>query len=121
MIVNAIKEKRQLEKIKKEMKRDGNILALSLFTCGINSALRISDLLNLTFEDIKGNRIYLKESKTKKFKQFPINTNFKNAIEDLKLYYNKLGITPTGYLFKATGNRARNLKKSISRQYAYEL
>ena len=121
MTVEAIKEKRQLEKIKKEMKRDSNILALALFTCGINSALRISDLLSLTFEDIKGDRIYIKESKTKKGKQFPINANFKEAVEDLKLYYNRLGIKPIGYLFKATGNRARSLDKAISRQYAYEI
>lgn len=43
-----------------------------LFTIGINSGLRISDLLQLTVEDVKGkDRISIQEQKTAAQKDFP--------------------------------------------------
>ena len=49
-----------------------------LFTLGINCGLRISDILSLNIEDVKGkNFIQITEKKTGKFKKFPINAKLK--------------------------------------------
>jgi len=59
-----------------------------LFVLGINSGLRVSDLLRLNIEDVlseKGkvmDRIVIKEQKTGKIKNFPIGGNAKKAIEE---------------------------------------
>ncbi len=63
-----------------------------LFVLGINSGLRISDLLSLKIGDIKNGKIrdniIIRERKTGKGKQFPINRVSSEAIE---LYLNALG------------------------------
>ncbi len=64
-----------------------------LFVLGINSGLRISDLLNLRLEDVvdaKGmpvDRITIREKKTGKEKDFPLG---KTAIKAIKLYVDSL-------------------------------
>lgn len=73
----------------KDIRNVENILAkknqrnLLLFTMGINSGLRISDILALNVGDVKNkNYIQIKEKKTKKFKKFPINAKLKPMIND---------------------------------------
>ncbi|MDD4238044.1 MAG: site-specific integrase [Desulfotomaculaceae bacterium] len=64
-----------------------------LFVLGINSGLRISDLLNLRLVDVvddKGkpvDRITIREKKTGKEKDFPLG---KSAIKAIKLYVDSL-------------------------------
>ena len=58
-----------------------------LFVLGINSGLRISDLLKLKVSDVSErgkvkDRIRLREKKTNKFKDFPISNNAKKAIKE---------------------------------------
>ena len=49
-----------------------------LFTLGINSGLRVSDILKLNVSDVKSKtHIELKEKKTGKYKKFPINNKLK--------------------------------------------
>jgi integrase len=82
--VNPIREIRKIEDIKKLI---GNKRDLLLFVMGINTALRISDLLLLTLGDIVDERgqvrqaIALKEKKTGKTKEFPLNSSIKQAIK----------------------------------------
>lgn len=56
---------------------------LLLFTLGINTALRISDLLTLTVADVAGDHITLRESKTGKIKRIKINASAREAIRKL--------------------------------------
>jgi len=56
---------------------------LLLFIVGINSSLRISDILTLTVGDINGDYIVLTEKKTGKRKSIRINYAIKNAVERL--------------------------------------
>jgi len=59
-----------------------------LFTMGINSSLRVSDLLSLKICDVTDDTnkikdsITLKEQKTGKSKSFPLNESVKKALKD---------------------------------------
>lgn len=84
--VQPIRNLKQIETIKKLLKQQ-NLRDFCLFTVGINSGLRISDLLNLRISDVieKGkvkDRIRLREKKTNKFKDFPLSNNTKSAIKE---------------------------------------
>ena len=50
---------------------------------GINSGLRVSDILALNISDVKNKSyIELREKKTNKFKRFPINLQIQNEISN---------------------------------------
>lgn len=78
--VEPIRSKADIERMKKSLHgRD-----LLLFTVGINSALRISDILKLKVGDLRGkDYIAMKEKKTGKTKRFEINKSIKKAIKEL--------------------------------------
>lgn len=90
-IVQPIRDINKINAIKEILLNDKNNGTRNhlLFVLGINSGLRISDLLNLKISDILDNNnkiksfITLREQKTGKPKLFPINTNTNKAI---KLY-----------------------------------
>lgn len=74
--VQPLKTKRDINKIKKVLHgRD-----LLLFTIGINSTLRIGDILNLRVGDVIGDYIDLREQKTGKLKRIKINRAIKDAV-----------------------------------------
>ena len=98
--VGAIKDKKQIEKIKlilKDSPRD-----YLLFVMGINTGLRISDLLNLTFGDVLDDSntvtdsIKVKEKKTGKTKTFFVNDAVRNVLQEC---INDFQVEPTDYLF----------------------
>lgn len=102
--VQPIKSIRDISRMKKALRgRD-----LLLFTLGINTALRISDLLTLTTSDVSGDYIVLTESKTKKTKRIKINASAREAIRKLA--------PEDGPLFPS-----RKGGKSISRVQAYRI
>ena len=75
---------------------------LNLLNMGVNMTLRISDLLNLKFEDIKSdNTVFVKEKKTQKGKIIKLNKTCQQAVKDLKKFYKKSGYKnySKGYLF----------------------
>lgn len=84
--VQPIRDKKKIESIKKILKAT-NLRDYCLFILGINSGLRISDLLNLQVSDLvneKGkvkDRITIREKKTNKNKDFPISDTAKKAID----------------------------------------
>lgn len=70
--MNKVEPIRSIEKIdemKKFLVTDRNVM---LFTLGINSGLRISDIIKLTVDDVK-EEIIVREKKTGKIKQFKLN------------------------------------------------
>lgn len=90
---------------------------LNLLNIGVNVALRISDLLNLKFEDIKSdNTIFVKEKKTKKTKIIKLNKTSQQSIKDLKKFYKKEGYKnhSKGYLFKSQQHQQRVDYKDVS-------
>lgn len=84
--VQPIRDVKQIDTIKKLLKQQ-SLRDYCLFVLGINSGLRISDLLKLRISDIsdKGkikDRIRLREKKTNKFKDFPLSNSTKSALKE---------------------------------------
>ncbi len=84
--VQPIRDIKQIETIKKLLKQQ-SLRDYCLFVLGINSGLRISDLLKLRISDVseKGkitDRIRLREKKTNKCKDFPLSNSTKSALKE---------------------------------------
>lgn len=110
--VQPIRDKKTLEKMKSYLLKQ-NQRDYVLFVIGINSGLRISDLLSLSVEDVKGKeRITIRERKTKKNKDFPLSDTSKKVIAD----YLKQQDLNAGALFPS-----RKGHKAISRIQAYRI
>lgn len=106
--INAIKDM-----LKKQSQRD-----LLLFVFGINTGIRVSDLLSLKVKDIwDGNKIkeflYLHDTKSGKLKAFYLN----NRVQiELKNYLDSFNFKESDYLFKSKKD-----DKPITRQQAYRI
>ena len=76
-IVQPIRDKKKLEEMKEELRKSGTRNYL-LFLLGINTGLRVSDIVKLQVKDVKDPSGTMKEyvtiieKKTKKVKKFPI-------------------------------------------------
>lgn len=84
--VQPIRDLKQIETIKKLL-RLRSLRDYCLFVLGINSGLRISDLLKLRIFDVSErckikDRIRLREKKTNKFKDFPLSNSTKSALKE---------------------------------------
>src|SRR5690554_5075944 len=102
MEVQPIRCKKEIERMKRSLHgRD-----LLLFIIGINTNLRISDILPLTREDFDGDHIRVKEKKTGKYRLIRINDSIRKAIAELA--------PDSGYLFPS-----RKGGKPISTTQAY--
>ena len=79
-VVQPIKKIEDIQKIKKYLaKKPRDAL---LFSFGINTGLRISDILSLDIGDVKGrDYIEIREKKTNKYKKFPLNRFLKEEID----------------------------------------
>jgi integrase len=95
-----------------------------LFSLGINSGLRVSDLLKLKVRDVQDGKgkmneyITVKEQKTKKVKRFPINKTSKKAIKE---YLASREYNPDTYLFESRKRDSAGNSRPISRIQAYEI
>lgn len=83
--VEPIRDRAKIEAIKSYLK-GRNTRDWLLFVLGINTGLRVSDLLNLKIKDVVDNRgkirenIVIRERKTGKEKKFSINKNARKAL-----------------------------------------
>ena len=79
-VVQPIKKLEDIQKIKKYLaKKPRDAL---LFSFGINTGLRISDILSLDVGDVKGrDYIEIREKKTTQYKKFPLNRFLKEEID----------------------------------------
>ena len=103
--VEPIRSARKIIAIKHILKAEKNPRNYLLFTLGINSALRISDLLALKIKDvlnrageIKGN-IYIRQMKTGKEVSPRINDSIREALEHY--FKNTTKYDMEDYLFKS--------------------
>ncbi len=82
-LVEPIKSKNDIEAVERYLSNKNKRNRL-IFTFGINTGLRVSDILGLNVEDVEGtNYVEIKEKKTGKYKRFPLNKKLKELI---KLY-----------------------------------
>lgn len=110
--VQPIRDKKKIEEMKTELLKQG-YRDYMLFVLGINTGLRISDLLDLKVQDVKDKtHIILTEQKTGKIKRFMINGQLK---QDIDKYIDNMG--DNEYLFQSQ----KGYNKPISRVQAYRI
>lgn len=111
-LVQPIRDKGLIEKFKTELLKQG-YRDYMLFVIGINTGLRISDILKLKVSDVKDkSHITIKETKTSKDKRFLINSRLR---EDTDKYIE--GMEDSEYLFQSR----KGTNKPISRIQAYRI
>ncbi|WP_459907135.1 site-specific integrase [Desulfotomaculum defluvii] len=115
--MQPIRDKKKIEAMKKILKA-GSLRDYALFTLGINSGLRISDLLKLKVSDVlEGkkirDRIIIREQKTGKAKDFPLGKTAKKSLEEHLASWTH---QPEDFLF-----RSRKGKGALTRQQAYNI
>ncbi|MCP3762544.1 site-specific integrase [Domibacillus sp. A3M-37] len=107
--VQPIRSKEDLDNMKWSLKRHCSERDYILFLLGINSGLRVGDLLELKVKQIRGkNEITVKEGKTKKVRKI----HLKQIKEELEEYIRTLG--DTEWLFPS-----RKGDRPITRIQAY--
>lgn len=117
--VHPIYNVKKIDAMKKILKST-NIRDYCLFTLGINTGLRISDLLKLTIGEVVnekgkiGDGIKLREQKTGKLKDFPFGATTKKALTEYLA--TREGAKPEESLFPS-----RKGGKPISRVQAYRV
>lgn len=108
--VLPLKNKNDIERIKKVL--EAKPRDLLLFIIGINTALRISDILPLRVRDITDTHIEIVEKKTGKKKRIKINVAIRDAVRDLV----PKDAEPSDWLFPS-----RKGNKPISRSQAWRV
>lgn len=81
-LVEPIRDREQLKAVEEYLASKSRRNQL-IFAFGINTGLRVSDILGLNIEDVK-NKTYvvIKEKKTGKYKRFPLNNKLKTLIRE---------------------------------------
>ncbi len=124
--MSPIKDKRELEAMKKYFLGKNEIRNYTLFCVGINTALRISDILSLRWKDVYDfkcrsfkKHLQLREQKTKKASSIFLNKEALNALKKLLTYCSKsrLPIKENDFIF--TGKK--HTGKPLSRSQAYRI
>ncbi len=106
--VQPIRDTKKIDAMKSIMKGESNYRDLLLFVLGINTGLRISDILALKWSSFLngggrllkvGDQLNVVEIKTKKVKSFVIN---RSVAEALKLYHDSLAnVNPDDPVFSS--------------------
>jgi integrase len=119
--VDPIRDVAKIDAMKKILKADG-LRNWLLFILGINSALRVSDLLRLRQSDVYDARdrvldaVRIREKKTNKEKLFRLNKSAKKALEEY-IQDEATGHDPCRYLFAS--RKGDNMP--ISRTQAWQI
>lgn len=92
-------------------------IILAIMNIGLNTGLRISDILNLKFEDIYKDRAKIIEIKTGKSKVIFFNKVCTRSLKELKNYYKTKKIKCTSYIFKSSINIEKPISYSAVIQY----
>ena len=83
-LVEPIKDKLQVKALEEYLASYSKRNQL-IFAIGVNTGLRVSDILALDISDVK-NKTYVeireRERKTKKYKRFPLNNKLKQLIRE---------------------------------------
>ncbi len=117
--VEPIRNPRKIEAMKKYLLGSGDIRNYALITIGLNTALRISDILSLTWEDVFDltekklkSHVWIKEKNTRKTKKFLLNKNALDALTKLKK--ETKNIQPDDYIFRSREGCNRPLTRTMA-------
>ncbi len=123
--VEPIRDRKKIAQIKNRLRGQRRYRDLLFFTVGINTALRVSDLLALRIGDFVAengkikSRFWIREEKRGKRNEIVINDAIREALKDYLVAYPTVTQDPQNYLFfnTKTGNRA----EPIGRGQAWKL
>ena len=122
--VEPIRSTKKIAQIKNLLRGQGRYRDLLLFTVGINTALRISDLLQLTigdFVDEDGGvreRFSIREEKRGKQHEVVVNKSIREALEAYRSAYPDVEADPGNFVFFNT--RKGDYTQPISRKQAWK-
>lgn len=107
--VEAVKDSNDIGLVERTLLKFFGERERDVWVFGINTALRISDLLNIRFSDIEGDTLPLREAKTGKLRTIKLNEKALQVVERRR----SLG---DEYLFQTRGRNVKTIKP-VSRQY----
>ena len=110
--VQALKTTGEIELVNVLFKKHSSHKISSIWSLGLQVALRINDLLSIKYSDINNGLIVLTEKKTGKTATIKLNTKALAVIEELRQTYPN-----DTYLFQSNGNRAGKIIKPISASF----
>ncbi|WP_421867057.1 tyrosine-type recombinase/integrase [Motiliproteus sp.] len=109
--VEAVKKREDIQLVGHLLEKHGSKDYRDIWELGINAALRISDLLNLRYDDVVGvEELTLIEGKTEKKRSIKLNSKAQ-AIIARRHEENPSDV----WLFQAKGNRAKGARKPVDR------
>ncbi|KAB1363244.1 tyrosine-type recombinase/integrase [Bacillus thuringiensis] len=106
--VQPIRDPEQIQQIKEYLK-EKNERNYILFVMGINTGLRISDILKLKVGDVQGSHISMREMKTGKQKRIQITSSLKRELR----WFNE-GRDVGEYLLKSRKGKNRPIGRSMA-------
>ncbi|MCU5404635.1 site-specific integrase [Bacillus thuringiensis] len=106
--VQPIRDPEQIQQIKEYLK-EKNARNYILFVMGINTGLRISDILKLKVGDVQGSHISMREMKTGKQKRIQITPSLKRELK----WFNE-GREVEEYLLKSRKGKNRPIGRSMA-------
>jgi len=110
--VEPIRDRKKIAQIKNLLRGQHRFRDLLLFTLGINSALRISDLLQLKIGHLIDEhqrirqRFWIKEQKRNKRHEIVINTSIREALNEYLAAYQGVTLSPEKFVFFNTKTKA---------------
>ncbi|MDQ0269884.1 tyrosine-type recombinase/integrase [Cytobacillus purgationiresistens] len=115
--VDPIKDVESIDKIKRELKKQSQRDVL-LFVLGINTGIRVSDLLFLKVKDLWEESaikefLYIKDEKNNEVRAFYLNNSIRN---ELVRYMSLFNFCESDFIFKSKKNEL-----PITRQQAYRI
>jgi integrase len=123
--VEPIRDRKKIAQIKNLLRGEKRFRDLLFFTVGINSALRVSDLLRLQVADfIDGHgtlrlRFWIREAKRGKRQEVILNKSIADVFAEYRAAYPSVEMNPDHFLFFST--RSHDYEKAISREQAWHV
>lgn len=111
-----IKDRAIIEGIKTTLNTKKTRKYYALFCTGINTALRISDILKLRVSDIETGYVHTTETKTGKRKKFPINDSLMAVLQN---YIREFKLKDDDFLFFSNRKDGLRNVKYIDQSQAY--
>jgi integrase len=123
--VEPIRDRKKIAQIKNLLRGQRRYRDLLLFVLGINTALRVSDLLTLQIGDFVAeggklkSRFWIREEKRNKRNEIVINDAMREALKEYLAAYPTIVENPQHFLFFNT--KTGDFSKPISRKQAWKL
>ena len=123
--VEPIRDRKKIAQIKNQLRGQHQYSDLLLFVLGINTALRISDLLTLRVEHLLDEkqqirrRFWIKEQKRGKRQDVVINSSIRETLEEYLAAYTEISRDQTNFIFFST--KDIRFKKPIKRGQAWKI